>query len=450
MTEPVSFVDEGLGNSSYLLDLGDGRAVAIDPTRDVGKYLMAAERHGLDIAFTAETHLHADFLSGGRELAAFGATVFAPAAAGLEWPHRGFRHGDDIDLGGLCLRAIATPGHTPEHVSWLLLDGGRPVGLFSGGALLVGAVARTDLISAERTEPLARSLWQSLQESVLSLPDDVVVYPTHGAGSFCAATPTGARTTTIGCERASNPLLRAQDEDAFVRMLLGGYGSYPPYFLRLRERNRRGPHVLGWPLPSLPGLDVGEVCRHLDAGALLLDTRPVRSWAHGHPPAALAIPLRPQFGSWLGWLVDDDRPLIFLVDSDEDLAEIARQALTIGYERLLGALAGGMGAWRAAGLPAVATELLPAPPLDRSVVDVRQCNEYETGHVPGALHVELGTLARAHAGLPEGPLAVMCAHGERAATAASLLEQVGRDGVAVVVGGPEDWSRPHGRLETGG
>lgn len=138
------------------------------------------------------------------------------------------------------------------------------------------------------------------------------MYPTHGAGSFCAETPGSGRTTTIGRERASNPLLASQDEDAVVRMLLGGYGSYPPYFLRLRERNRRGPGVLGWPFPSLPRLDVGEVSGHLDAGALLVDGRSVRIWAHGHPPAALAIPLRPQFGSWLGWLVDDDRPLIFL------------------------------------------------------------------------------------------------------------------------------------------
>jgi hydroxyacylglutathione hydrolase len=200
----------------------------------------------------------------------------------------------------------------------------------------------------------------------------------------------------------------------------------------------------------LPLLGLAQVRRHLDAGALLVDAQPVQSWAQGHPAGALSIPLRPQFGSWLGWLVDDGRPLVFLVEAGQDVADLARQALTIGYERLLGTLEGGMEAWRTAGLPEVATELVSAPQLDRPVVDVRRAGEHEAAHIPGALHVELGTLAEAHALLPAGPVAVMCAHGERAATAASLLEQSGRGGVAVVVGGPGDWARRHGRLEMGG
>ena len=169
---PVAFVDEGLGNSSYLLDLGDGRALVVDPARDATPYLAAAERAGSSIAFTVETHLHADFLTGGRELAARGAAVLASKAAGIEWPHRGFDHGDELDLGGLHLQAVATPGHTPEHLSWLLRDGQRPIALFSGGALLVDAVARTDLIAPDQTEPLARALWRSLHERILTLPDD--------------------------------------------------------------------------------------------------------------------------------------------------------------------------------------------------------------------------------------------------------------------------------------
>ena len=207
---------------------------------------------GSSIAFTVETHLHADFLTGSRELAARGATVLASKAAGIEWPHRGFDDGDELDLGGLHLQAVATPGHTPEHLSWLLRDGRRPTALFSGGALLVDAVARTDLIAPDQTEPLARALWRSLHERILTLPDDVAVYPTHGAGSFCAAPTNGQRTTTIGRERAANPLLASPDEDTFVARLLAGYGSYPPYFLRLRERNRLGPDVLGSPFPPLP------------------------------------------------------------------------------------------------------------------------------------------------------------------------------------------------------
>jgi glyoxylase-like metal-dependent hydrolase (beta-lactamase superfamily II)/rhodanese-related sulfurtransferase len=446
---PVSIVDEGLGNSSYLVELGQGRALVVDPARDATTYLAAAERARLSIAYSVETHLHADFLTGSRELAARGARVLAPRAAGIEWPHQGFDDGDDIDLGGLRLQALATPGHTPEHLSWLLTDGGRPLALFSGGALLVDAVARTDLISPEQTEPLARALWRSLQERILSLPDDLPVYPTHGAGSFCTAPTNGERTTTIGRERAANPLLAAPDEDAFVATLLAGYGSYPPYFLRLRERNRRGPAVLGSPFPPLAALDVERVRAEVADGALLVDARPVVAWAAGHVAGALSIPLRPQFGSWLGWLVPDDRPLIFVLEAGQDAGDLVRQALTIGYERLRGLMAGGMDSWQAAGLPLASTELIEAVRLDRPVVDIRQASEHAAGHVPAAVHVELGEVARNQSAFPSGELAVMCGHGERAASAASILERAGRTGIAVVVGGPEDWARGGRHLATG-
>ena len=438
-TRPLAFVDEGLGNSAYLLDLGDGRALVVDPERDATPYLAAAERAGLSIAFTVETHLHADFLTGSRELAARGATVLAPRAGGIEWLHRGFDHGDELDVGGLGLQAIATPGHTPEHLSWLVRDDHTPVALFSGGALLVNSVARTDLIAPDRTEPLARALWRSLHERILTLPDDLRVYPTHGAGSFCSAPTNGERTTTIGRERAANPLLAAPDEDTFVARLLAGYGSYPPYFLRLRERNRRGPGVIGSPFPPLPALHVDDVRRRLADGAVLVDARPVNAWATAHVPRAISIPLRPQFGSWLGWLVPDDRPLIFVLDTGQDGADLVRQALTIGYDQLAGAVAGGIDAWRAAGFAVTSTEVVDAARLDRPVLDVRQDNEVAAGHLPGALHVELGDVAAAASTLGAGDLAVMCAHGERAATAASLLEAAGRHDVAVVIGGPDEW-----------
>ena len=446
---PVAFVDDGLGNSSYLLDVGGGRALVVDPSRDASPYLAAAERAGLSIAFTVETHLHADFLTGSRELAALGATVVAPRAGGIAWAHRGFDHGDELDLGGLALQAVATPGHTPEHLSWLLRDDTGPVALFSGGALLVHAVARTDLIAPEQTEPLARALWRSLQERILTLPDDLPVYPTHGAGSFCAPPTDGARTTTIGRERAANPLLAAPDEDAFVARLLAGYGTFPPYFLRLRERNRRGPQVLGSPFPPLPALDVDDVKRHLADGAVLVDARSVKAWAAGHVPDAISIPLRAQFGSWLGWLVRDDHPLIFMLDHGQDSADLVRQALTIGYEQLAGTVLGGIVAWQAAGLAVTSTEVVEAERLDRPVLDVRQDNEHAAGHIPGALHVELGRIASVATALPTGDLAVMCGHGERAATAASLLERAGRRDIAVVIGGASDWAHGDRRLTTG-
>src|SRR5712671_2249759 len=186
-TQPIALVDEGLGNSSYLVDLGDGRALVVDPERDPGPYLAAARRRGRAVAYAAETHLHADFVSGSRELAAYGARVLAAAAGGTGFPHRGLSDGDEVDLGGLTLRALATPGHTPEHLAYLLLDGPRPLALFSGGAVLPGGAARPDLIGPEQTEPLARDLYRSAHQRLGDLPDDLPVYPTHGAGSFCSA-----------------------------------------------------------------------------------------------------------------------------------------------------------------------------------------------------------------------------------------------------------------------
>jgi len=445
MAEIVTFRDAGLGNSSYLLDLGDGRGLALDPSRDPGPYLAAAEQRGLRLVWTLETHLHADFVSGSRELAAMGARVVAPAAAGLQFPSRRLGDGEELDLGGPSLRALATPGHTPEHLAYLLTDGGRPLGLFSGGSLLVGTVARTDLISPDRTEELARALWRSLHERILTLPDDLAVYPTHGAGSFCSA-PTGAEpTTTIGREKATNPLLAAADEDAFVTLLLGGLASYPRYFLRLRETNRRGPRVYGAAPPPLTPLPPEQVRRLLGQGAELVDARPIAAFASGHVPGALSIPLRGAFATWLGWLLPDDRPLVVVLDPDQDRGDLVRQCLKVGYERLAGELAGGMAAWQAAGLPETRIELADvADHAGGTVLDVRQDAEFQAGHLPGARHVELGTLSGADE-LPAGPLAVMCGHGERAMTGASMLQRAGHRDLTVLVGGPGDWSEATGQ-----
>jgi hydroxyacylglutathione hydrolase len=443
-------VDEGLGNSAYVVELDDGRALVIDPARDPTPYLDLASWRRLQIAYAAETHLHADFLTGSRELsAAAGAQVLAPRASRLGFAHQALEDGQEVDLGGLTLRVLATPGHAPEHVSYLLLDDGRPLALFSGGSLLVGTVARTDLAGSELTESLARAAYRSVHQ-LLSLPDELAVYPTHGAGSFCSAAASGERITTIGAERRQNRLLAAPDEHAFVAELLAGLGSYPPYFLRLRERNRVGPELLGRDWKVLPLLSTGQVHQHLASGGTVVDARPITAFAAGHIPGALSIELRPAFASWLGWLVEDDRPLMFILEEDQDRGELARQCRTIGYDHLLGELAGGMAAWRAAGLPQAQLPLVEAEQLDeqaRVVLDVRQASEVADGHLPGALAVELGTLAddRQQEELPQGPVTVMCGHGERAMTAASLLERAGRKDLRVARGGPKEWRRATGR-----
>jgi hydroxyacylglutathione hydrolase len=444
-TEPtvVPVVDAGLGNSAYLVDLGDGRALAVDASRDLRAVRQEAERRGLRIAFAAETHLHADFLSGAGQLAASdGATVLASTAGRRAFPHTGLADGDEVDLGGSRLQALTTPGHTDEHLAFLLLDGSRPVGVFTGGSLLVGAAARTDLVDPDRTEELARAQYRSLQR-LLTLHDELLVWPTHGAGSFCSSPPGVDRTSSIGHERATNSLLRAADEDGFVAQLLGSLGSFPPYFLRLAEINRRGPAVLK-AAPALTELSPVTVAHLLRDGAVMVDARPVIEYAAGHVPGSLSIPLRDAFATWLGWVAPHRQPLIVIRSADQDPDEIAWQAAKIGYDNLAGEVGGGIEAWRSEGLPVTSTGLVRAGHVaGPEALDVRQRSEYADGHIPGARHVELGALVARAGELPGQPMVVMCGHGERAATAASLLERAGRKDISVLVGGPDDWAAEH-------
>lgn len=442
-----SVVDEGLGNSAYLVDLGGGRALAVDATRDLRALGAAADRRGLRIAYAADTHLHADFLSGAVHLAATrDAVVIASAAGERGFPHRGLRDGDEIDLGGLRLRALTTPGHTDEHLAFLLLDGDAPVGVFTGGSLIVGGAARTDLVPPDRTEELARAQYRSLQR-LAQLDDKVAVWPTHGAGSFCAAPPGAERTSTIGTEKATNALLRAESEDAFVKQLLGSLRSFPRYFLRLGEVNRRGPALVEG--DTLKPLQVPEVKRLLASGAEVVDVRPVADFATAHLPGSVSIALRPVFATWLGSLLPDDTPLVMVFNPDQDPAEILGQAHKIGYDQIAGELDGGLASWVAAGeptgsIPLVRADALIYLPEGERVLDIRQATEFAAGHIPGADHVELGELTTGAADQPTQPTVVMCGHGERAMGAASLLARAGHRDVSVLDGGPDDWAEATG------
>ncbi|KUI23492.1 hydrolase [Mycobacterium sp. GA-1285] len=446
----IPIVDEGLGNSAYLVDLGDGRALAVDVSRDLRAVHKAAATRNLSVAFAADTHLHADFLSGAVELAAkSGTSVLASAAGHREFAHTGLYDGDEVDLGGLRLRALLTPGHTYEHMAYLLLDGSREVGVFTGGSLIVGSTARTDLVSDGLTDELTRAQYASLRR-LAGLPGDVGVWPTHGAGSFCSAPAGAERTSTIAREIATNPLLAASDENAFVSELFGSLGSYPPYFRRLGELNRIGPPLLDGE-PLLAPLNVDEVRSRLADGAALVDARPMDRYAARHIPGAISIPLRPVFGSWLGWLAPPHRPLIIVRDDHQDAAEIGWQAAKIGCDTVVGELHGGMDAWVAAGHATASMSLVrPTDIGARHVLDIRQESEFASGHVPGAQHIELGRVGAKVADVPDRPTVVMCGHGERAMGAASLLEAAGHRGLAVLDGGPGDWTKATGRrLESG-
>ena len=425
-------VDEGLGNSAYVIDLGDGQGLVIDPERNPTPYLDVAERRGLRLRWVVETHLHADFVSGGREIAAQGARLLAPADSRLRFDYQAVTDGDEVDVGGLTLRVILTPGHTPEHCAYLLMDGAEPLALFTGGTLIVGGVARTDLISPDLTEELARAAYRSIKERLLPLPDSLPVYPTHGAGSFCSTSPNGERTTTIGRERVSNPLLQAKNEDDFVARLAAGLGSYPSYFLRLRDVNRTGTTIYGSTPPRLTALTSDDMAGLIDRGAEVIDVRPILDFAASHIPGSLSIQLRNQFATWLGWLVEPDRVVVFVANHDQDLADAVIQSLNIGHEQFGGYLAGGITAWRQSGRSVAQTPVVIADqiPSTSAIVDVRQESEWEQGHVPGAIHFELGEIARAGIELPE-ELVLHCAHGQRSMTAASVLERAGRTDVAV-------------------
>ena len=447
----VPMIDEGLGNSAYLADLGDGRALAVDVSRDMRPVRAAARRDGLRVAFAAETHLHADFLSGPASsppAAARKSSARPPGAA--RSPITGWPTVMRWTWAGSPCGPGRTPGHTTEHLSFLLLDGSHVRGAFTGGSLLVGAAARTDLAGPEQTEPLARAQYASLRR-LATLPDATPVYPTHGAGSFCSAPPSAERTTTIGREKAANPLLAAPDEDAFVTALLASPSTFPPYFLRLAAENRRGPAVLTSE-PGLAALPADLVRALVEDGAQVIDVRPLDAYAAGHIPGSLAIALRPVFATWLGWLVPGPATaLVFVRDPGQDPGEIAWQALKIGCGNLAGELAGGLPAWAAAGQPVTATTLItPGQVAPARVIDVRQASEYAGGHLPGARNIELGALAGEATGASGEQVVTMCGHGERAATAASLLERAGHTEVAILPGGPPDWSHITGLpLEAG-
>jgi hydroxyacylglutathione hydrolase len=454
MTESVgtgitTFVDEGLGNAFYLIDLGEGNAIVVDPPRDTRRLLRNAEDRELRVRFVLDTHLHNDYVSGNLELAARGATVILPRAASADFGHIAVEDEDEVEANGAVVRVIATPGHTPEHMSYLLLDEGVPVALFSGGALLRRAVARTDLLGDESARPLAQALFASIHQRLLTLPDDVLVFPTHGAGAtFCAVAEAsdGEVATSIGEERRENEFVRLADAELFADTLLKDPSPFPTHFRHLRAVNRLDRAVYGSAAPTLPRLASAEVQAAEREGARIVDVRGTSSFAAGHIHGALSIELRPAFATWLGWLVEHRRPLVFVIGDEQDRAELVWQCRKIGFEALVGELAGGMEAWVEEGLPRKALLVEGEADSGATFLDVRHAHEYERAHLRGAVNIDLGELADSMHRLPVGPLTVYCGSGQRAATAASLLESVGRDDVSIIDRPMREWAQ-RARLE---
>lgn len=435
----------GLGDSTYVLTHG-GAAILVDPQRDVDRFLEGLEEDGVTLTHVLETHLHNDYLSGGREAAArTGAALVLPASSGAAFRHTPAFHLEDIDSDAFTIRPIHTPGHTPEHTSYLVVIDGVPVALFSGGSLLVGAAGRPDLLGLAQADTLARLQYRSVNR-LARLGDDVGLYPTHGEGSFCTASGAGRTTSTIGAEIETNPVLAYPDEDSFVEGQMAGLQPYPRYYAHMGPGNLFGPAPI--PRKGPVALDAAETRRMQADGALVVDARPKAAFIDGHIPGSLGVELRDDFGTWVGWLAEYDAPMVLVLDREQDLAEAVVQLNRIGFDRVEGVL-WGLDQWTLDGFPVdhlrpvSASDVAEALCRGEQVLDTRAPVEWEAGHLEGSVHMYVPELAD---GLPpaidsDRPVWLVCGSGYRASIAGGLLR---RHGLAVNVfaaGGVDDVRR---------
>jgi len=431
------FLTEGIAQLSYLVGDTKSRTCAIfDPRRDVEIYIEAARKLGLSITHIFETHIHADFVSGSRELKARRADqadiyVSTEHQTHYGFPHKPAKDGFTLDMGETCITARHTPGHTPEHMSFLLSEKNRsvPWAVLSGDCLFADSIGRPDLLGDE-TEELTEDLFRSLTRFYLTLDDGVVVYPGHGSGSPCGANIGSRLTSTIGYERRFNSFLNARSFEKFRRLVLGTLPPVPTYYPRMKEMNRVGPEILGE--RNVPGLEPRYFRELLDRGeALLVDTRPMLAFGGGHIPGALNIGARPLLSVWAGWLLRPDQPLLLVLEDDSELQEVVRLFTRTGYSNLTGYLVGGMSAWLESGYEMRTLPQLPVHDVrsgreEVTVVDVRSNAEWAGGHIPGALNIPLPELtSKAGELMRKGPVAVYCGSGYRASLAASLLLRQG-------------------------
>ncbi|HEV8657408.1 MAG TPA: MBL fold metallo-hydrolase [Thermoanaerobaculia bacterium] len=432
-----------LAHASYLIG-SNGEAAIVDPQRDVDQYIAEAQRRGLRIKYVIETHLHADFVSGHRELAdRTGAEIIIGAAAGAHFPHRDVREGDSVKLGDVELRALETPGHTPESISWLIVDGGRPVKVLTGDTLFIGDVGRPDLAGGKGYTPqaMAAMLYDSLHSKLLTLSDEVEVWPAHGAGSACGRNISKETSSTIGMQRKTNYALRPMSRDEFVSMMTTDLPAAPPYFARDAEINRLGARALA-DVRADP-ISPRDLKAALHRGTVVLDVRDADSFGAGHIGGAINIGLGGQYASWCGTLLAPSDDLVIVADSVDRSREAVMRLARVGMENVAGYLDGGILAWSNAGY---ATAQLPQiTPLELrdstlAVLDVRRTTEYASGHVPGARNIPLHELQRRKGELrAEEPLAVICAGGYRSSMAASILARDGFSDLSNVIGGTSAW-----------
>jgi glyoxylase-like metal-dependent hydrolase (beta-lactamase superfamily II)/rhodanese-related sulfurtransferase len=438
-----------LAHASYMI-ASEGVAAVVDPQRDIGIYLEEAQSRGFRIAHVIETHLHADFVSGHRELAAMtDATIHVGAEAHAAFPHVRVREGDELRFGSCSLRFLETPGHTLESICILVTDLERslePFAVLTGDTLFIGDVGRPDLSGDRTPQELAAMLYDSVHGKLLTLPDSVGVYPAHGAGSLCGRQMRPERSSTIGVERATNCALRVRSREEFVRLLTAELPDRPGYFARDIEINRLGAPSLA-DLPPLAALRPGDLLAKQDEGAIVLDTRPEDDFCAAHVPGSMQIGLSGQFASWAGSLIGVDHDLILVAEDPARLAESRLRLSRVGIDRVVGYLADGIAAWTREDLPVeeipqiTVEELAQAARGDEvEVIDVRRVPEWQEGHVAGARHKPLNRLMSALDDVdPNAPIAVYCKAGYRSAIGASLLQRNRFQQVMNVIGGFDAW-----------
>jgi hydroxyacylglutathione hydrolase len=440
------FFDEGLAQASFLVGCDRTKqAVVIDPRRDAAIYVDAAKQLGATIVAAIETHVHADFVSGARELAQQGVRIITGPGAGLQFEH--FEAGDRerLPLGDVTLTFLHTPGHTPEHISVLAEPPNRTPMIFTGDLLFVGGVGRPDLLGEDLTRQLADQLFDSLRR-VMALDDRTEVHPGHGAGSLCGAGIGKDPSSTIGRERRQNAMLRYDDRRAFVDAVLADIPGTPPYFARMKRVNAEGPALLAdtWAARPLPALQASAAAALSADGALIIDLRDGASYAAGHPYGAINIAFGAKVGFWAGWVIPPDQPLILLAVDDAQAREAGVQLLRVGLDQVIGTIEGGAAAWTRAGLPIATLEQVSAEELRDAVergdgmqlIDVRTPREYASGHVAGAINIPVGEIpARAGEVRRDVAVATVCEGGYRSVLAASLLAREGVTNLANVTGG---------------
>lgn len=437
-----------LAHASYMVGSG-GIAAVIDPQRDVDQYIETAARLGWKIEHIIETHLHADFVSGHHELAArTGGRIYFGRQAGALFEHVAVKDGDEIAFGDCRMRFIETPGHTLESMCILMTDGDEPGVLFTGDTLFAGDVGRPDLSPTHTPQQLAEILYDSLHTKLMTLPDETVIYPAHGAGSLCGRQMSSESSSTIGRQKQTNYALLAGDKAEFVQMLTEHLPARPEYFARDVDMNRRGAAALG-ELPALEAFSSSEVLELQRGGAVVVDTRPAMEFAVAHVPGSVHIALTGQYASWAARILGLDRKLILVCEDDEHVGEAHTRLARVGVENVAGYLKDGVLGWIREGkqleyIPQLSAsefeELRAVEPV--RVLDVREAGEREGGAIEGSVWIPLGDLEKRVAEVPrDGLLVVHCKGGYRSSIATSILRRAGIENLANLIGGYDAWKK---------